>query len=73
MGDDAPETKLKTKLILTHAEAAAYLGLTPKSLYNRNSEQKGPRRLKRFGGLKYHKADLDAYLRHETETLEAYR
>jgi hypothetical protein len=62
---------LKNGRILMN-DAAAYLGLSPKTLRNRIFEGKGPRHEKRFGRLYFLVVDLDAYLESESRVREAY-
>jgi predicted DNA-binding transcriptional regulator AlpA len=56
---------------LTHSEAAAYLGLSPRTLYNKNNSGKGPRRTRRFGRVVYLVVDLDAFKRSVSTVREA--
>jgi hypothetical protein len=72
---DFPEKKF-----MNLAEAAEYLGLkargkawSPQTLRNRISEGRGPRHQKRFGRLVFDRADLDAFVKAETQTVGAYR
>lgn len=58
---------------LTHNEAAEFLGLKPSSLYDKNNLGEGPRRVRRFGRLKYPLKDLQAYKKHNEEIFEAYK
>lgn len=66
MSRKAPEaTKVEPRL-LTVAEAARYLGLSPRTLYNgvaRKSAKRFPVRAKRIGrAVRFDKRELDAYL-----------
>lgn len=58
---------------MSHEEAAKYLGVTPQTLHNWNSKERGPRSVRRFGRRRYQISDLDAFLKHEQEVKEAYR
>lgn len=53
-------------------EAAAYIGLSPRTLRNKIFNGDGPRHTKRFGRLYFLIADLDAYLANESQVREAY-
>ncbi len=56
----------------THAEAAAFLGISEQTLYNRCNKRKGPRRIRRFGKIFYPWPDLTAYKKMQEEVIEAY-
>lgn len=58
---------------LNFKAAAEYLGRKVQTLYNWISSGRGPRRFKRFGRWYFRRTDLDAYVRHCTETHEAFR
>ena len=53
-------------------EAAEYLGLKPKTLYNLIGDGQGPRRVKEGRYWKFTLADLDRYRSQRRETKEAY-
>lgn len=64
--------QMNRKEELFHNEAAAYVKLKPRTLYNRNQAGTGPRSTMRFGRRKYLPADLDAWLKSEGRVKEAY-
>jgi predicted DNA-binding transcriptional regulator AlpA len=53
--------------VLGTVEAAAYIGVRPKTLLNWRSLRKGPRAVKQGRLLRYRQADLDSYLAEHTE------
>jgi predicted DNA-binding transcriptional regulator AlpA len=53
--------------VLRTDEAAAYIGVKPKTLLNWRSLRKGPVAVKQGRLLAYRQADLDAYLAAHTE------
>jgi excisionase family DNA binding protein len=53
---------------LTAAQAASYLGVTVKHLYNLRSEDKGPRSSRRGRRLIFRRSDVDEYLTRERIT-----
>jgi hypothetical protein len=55
-----------------HEIAAAYCSITSQTLHNKNSKKRGPRSFLRFGIRIYVIADLDAWLKNETEEQKAY-
>lgn len=57
---------------VSHEIAAAYCGITAATLYNKNSNGRGPRSARRFGSRVYVIADLDAWMQNETEVRKAY-
>jgi excisionase family DNA binding protein len=57
---------------MTLEEAAEYLGIRPQTLRNRMSRKEGPENVKNFGRLRFRKADLDAYIKANTERRRAY-
>ena len=57
---------------VSHEIAAAYCGLGAQTLHNKNSKKRGPRSRLRFGERVYVVADLDAWLKNETEERKAY-
>lgn len=58
---------------LDHKEAAAYLGIAPNSLYNRNGSETGPKSTFVFGRRWYLVADLDEFLEKERQIQEPRR
>lgn len=48
--------------VLDTKEAAAHLGVAPKTLANRRSIGEGPRYMKLGGAVRYRIEDLDAYM-----------
>jgi hypothetical protein len=56
----------------THAEAADYLGVKPKTLSNWLCSGRGPRNIIRYGRRYYSQKDLDAYRKSREEIQEAY-
>ncbi|WIA97652.1 helix-turn-helix domain-containing protein [Curtobacterium sp. MCBA15_004] len=53
--------------VMRTEEAAAYIGISPKTLLNWRSLRKGPVAVKQGRLLAYRQADLDAYLEQHTE------
>lgn len=53
--------------VLRTPEAAAYIGVKPKTLLNWRALRKGPIAVKQGRLLAYRQADLDAYLAEHTE------
>lgn len=53
--------------VMGSAEAAAYIGVKPKTLLNWRSLRKGPVAVKQGRLLAYRQSDLDAYLEAHTE------
>ena len=51
---------------LTRLDAAAYIGISPKTLANYGLSGKGPRSVKVAGRRFYYLADLQAFVRGET-------
>lgn len=59
--------------MLNIEEAARYLGRSTQTLYNWICTRRGPRRLKRLGRWYFRRVDLDSFIKHNTETFEAFR
>jgi hypothetical protein len=54
--------------MLTTAQAAAYLGRSPRTLQNwRNNLKTGPKYSGRGKGIRYHVRDLDAWIKANTQ------
>lgn len=54
-------------------EAAAYLGLTPRTLIQKIHMGSGPRHVRRFGRLWFRADDLRAFKKESEEQREAFR
>lgn len=59
------------KRLYTRAEAAAYLGLAPKTLENWQHQGKGPKHVKIGGRVNYDLVDLDAYIEAQKAAMES--
>lgn len=53
--------------MLTHEQAAAYLGIEPQTLYVLNHEGRGPKRYKVGRYNRYRKADIDDWLENDCQ------
>jgi excisionase family DNA binding protein len=59
--------------LLTTAQAAAYLGLAPKTLRNWRSSGRGPKYCGRRSGTRYRRSDLDAWIKANETDPSAHR
>ena len=68
-----PALKLKPSGEMSVQEAAAYCGISYRTLYNRVSDGEGPRHLKRFGRLVFLSSDLDQWIKDKTKIIKPAR
>lgn len=60
--------------MVNHKEAAAFLGISPGTLYNKISRGEGPQRTKNLKGeWEYSPADLAAYKRDNSQVKRAHQ
>jgi excisionase family DNA binding protein len=59
--------------LLTTAQAAAYLGRKPRTLYNWRSTGRGPKYSGTRTGTRYRRSDLDAWIKANTTDPAAHR
>lgn len=64
--------QLPNRTEMPFGEAAQYLGIAKQTLRNKLARGEGPEVIKRFGRLYFRRADLDAYLKQNTERRRAY-